>query len=112
VKQSLHDFRHPPRERFLARLNRVLIVLTIAAAAIPFSNYITPSLKEKEEQDKMLAQVEGQLEEAQVLNIRLGREVAALRNDPEYLGMFARDRVDPGFMRPGETIFRLGPRRQ
>ena len=43
---------------------------------------------------------------------RLTREVTLLSNDGEYLGMFARDRVDGGYMKPGETIFRLAPRKQ
>jgi cell division protein FtsB len=112
VKQSLHDFKHPPRERFLSRLNRVLIALTIAAGSIPFSNYVTPSLNEKAEQDKLLAEMTLQLEEAQMVNARLAREVLALNNDPEYLSLFARDGVREGYMQPGETIFRLSPKRQ
>jgi len=33
-------------------------------------------------------------------------------NDGEYLGLFARDKVGRGYMKAGETIFRLAPRQQ
>jgi cell division protein FtsB len=56
--------------------------------------------------------MEARLEDARMLNKRLAREVNLLQNDPEYLGMFARDRVNPGYMKEGETIFRFAPRSQ
>lgn len=108
MKHAVQDFKHPPHERFLSRLNKVLIVLTICAATIPLSNYAIPGLAEKVAQDIELALLEEELEVAQTVNTRLVREVAALvNNDSEYLAMFARDRVDPGYMADGETIFRL-----
>jgi hypothetical protein len=109
VKHAVHDFKHPPHERFLSRLNKVLIVLTIGAAAIPFSNHVMPGVQEKAAQDRALAEIESQLEEARMANTRFAREVTMLKNDPEFLGLFVRDGVDPGYMADGETIFRLSP---
>jgi cell division protein FtsB len=60
----------------------------------------------------MLAEMEARLDEARMINSRLTREVTLLRNDSEYLSLFARDAVNPGYMKPGETIFRLAQRPQ
>ena len=38
---------------------------------------------------------------------RLTRDVSLLNTDPEYLSLFARDGLTPGYMKEGETIFRL-----
>jgi cell division protein FtsB len=109
VKHAALENKHPRHERFLSRLNKILIVLTIGAAAIPLSYRAMPGVKEKAAQDEALAALDSQLDEARMLNKRLAGEVNMLRNDPEYLGLFARDLVDPGYMEPGETIFRLTP---
>ena len=36
-------------------------------------------------------------------------EVALLQTNPDYLAIYVRDRVNPGYMKPGETIFRFAP---
>jgi cell division protein FtsB len=70
-----------------------------------------PGVTEKARQDQLLTEMESQLDEARMVNKRLSGEVTMLRNDPEFLGLFARDSVDPGYMKPGETIFRLSVRK-
>ena len=77
---------------------------------VPLTYRSLPGVSEKASQDKMLAAAEAELEEARMINSRLAREVSLLRNDSEYLSLFARDAVNPGYMKPGETIFRLAPR--
>ncbi|MEO6738749.1 MAG: septum formation initiator family protein [Chthoniobacteraceae bacterium] len=79
---------------------------------IPLTYRALPGLSEKVSQDKMIAAAEAELAGANMIKDRLNREVTLLTNDGEYLGMFARDRVDRGYMKPGETIFRLTPRKQ
>jgi cell division protein FtsB len=110
VNPAVQDL-HSPHERLLSRLNKVLILLIAGAAAIPLTNRVLPGVKEKALQDRMLAEVDSKLEEARMTHTRLTREVAALTHDPEYLSVFARDAVDPGYMGSGETIFRLAPRK-
>jgi len=112
VKDSSSHFQHAPPERFLSRLNKVLVALIVAAAVIPLTYRVLPGVSEKARQDEMLTALETQLEEARMINSRLSREVTLLRNDSEYLSLFARDAVNPGYMKPGETIFRLTPRQQ
>ena len=110
MKDAVSHFRPPPPEGFLARLNKVLIALIVAAAVVPLTYRALPGVSEKASQDKMLAAAEAELEEARMINSRLAREVSLLRNDSEYLSLFARDAVNPGYMKPGETIFRLAPK--
>ncbi len=64
-----------------------------------------PALKARTEQKTALAKIRADVESAQILNQRNVREVARLRNDPEYLGLIARDKLE--LMKPGETIFRF-----
>ena len=110
MKDAPSHFRPAPPEGFLARLNKVLIALIVAAAVVPLTYRALPGVSEKASQDKMLAAAEAELEEARMINSRLAREVSLLRNDSEYLSLFARDAVNPGYMKPGETIFRLAPK--
>ena len=111
MKDAASHFQNAPPERFLSRLNKVLIAL-ILAAVIPLTSHVLPGVSEKARQDEMLTGMETQLEEARMVNSRLAREVTLLRNDSEYLSLFARDAVNPGYMKPGETIFRLPQRQQ
>ena len=112
MKDAASHFQHAPPERFFPRLNKVLVALTVAAAAIPLTYHALPGVSEKVRQDEMLTAMETQLDESRMINSRLAREVTLLRNDSEYLSLFARDAVNPGYMKPGETIFRLTQRPQ
>ena len=112
MKDAASHFRSAPPEGFLSRLNKVLIALIIATAVIPLTYRALPGLCEKVSQDQMIAAAEAELAEANMIKDRLTREVTLLTNDGEYLGLFARDKVDRGYMKAGETIFRLAPRQQ
>jgi len=112
VPAAASEFKHAPRECFLSRLNKVLLVLIAVGVALPLSYRSLPVVKEKAVQDTRLVEMEGRLEDARMLNKRLAREVNLLQNDAEYLGIFARDRVNPGYMKEGETIFRFAPQGQ
>ena len=112
MKAAASDFHHSPPERFLSRLNKVLLVLIVAVALVPLSYRVMPGVSEKVRQDEMLSAAEAQLEEARMVNNRLAREVTLLRNDSDYLGLHARDKINPGYMKPGETIFRLSAKTQ
>ena len=111
MKDAASHSRSNAPEGFLPRLNKVLLILIVGTAVIPLTYRALPGLGEKVTQDKMIADAESELAEANMIKDRLNREVTLLQNDPEFLGMFARDRVDRGFMKTGETIFRLTPKK-
>ena len=112
MKDAASHSRSNSPEGFLPRLNKVLLALIVGTAVIPLTYRALPGLGEKVSQDRMVATAEAELAEANMIKDRLTREVTLLTNDGEYLGMFARDRVDRGYMKTGETIFRLTPRKQ
>ena len=112
MKDIASHSRSSSSEGFFPRLNKILLILIVGTAVIPLTYRALPGLGEKLSQDKMIADCEAELAEANMVKDRLTREVTLLQNDGEYLGMFARDRVDRGYMKTGETIFRLTPRKQ
>ena len=112
MKDAASHSRPAPPEGFCPRLNKILIALIVATLVLKFSYRALPGLSEKASQDKMIAAAEAELAEANMIKDRLTREVTLLTNDGEYLGLFARDKVDRGYMKAGETIFRLAPRQQ
>jgi cell division protein FtsB len=101
------EFKLAPPERHLSRLNKVLVALIAAGTVVPFLFRTLPVVKEKASQDASLAAVETELEETRMLYTRLTREVYLLQNDPEYMSIYARDQVSPGYRKEGETIFRF-----
>jgi cell division protein FtsB len=101
-----------PRDKILSRLNKVLVVLIAVGLALPFAYRRIPLVQEKAALDKSLADAETLLVKAQMLNKRLEREVKLLQTNPEYLAIYVRDRVNPGYMEKGETIFRFAPSSQ
>lgn len=85
--------------------------MIVAAAVIPVTYHSLPGRSEKVAQDKLIAQADAELAEANMVRTHLSREVTLLSNDGDYLAVFARDRVDQGYMKAGETVFRLTPQR-
>ena len=110
MKDEASHTRSAQPGRILTRLNKILLALIVATAVVPLTYRALPGLSEKASQDKMIAAAEAELAEANMIKDRLTREVTLLTNDGEYLGLFARDKVDRGYMKTGETIFRLAPK--
>ena len=101
------EFGYSSRERIWSKLNKCLGVLIAVGVVLPFAYRSLPVVREKSAQDARLAELEARLEDARMNHRRLSREVDLLHTDSEYLALFARDKLDPGFMKEGETIFRL-----
>jgi len=100
------EFKRRQDRSYLQVLNRVIIGLLVVLFAIGMLACFYPALKVRKEQKTALAKIQADVEAAKILNQRNIREVARLRNDPEYLGLIARDKLD--LMKEGETIFRFG----
>ena len=88
-------------------LNRLLIfaiILTICAGgALAF----IPLIKQRSETTRRIEALQAELAREKALLLRNTREVELLKNNPEYVEMIARDRLN--MMKPGETIIRLEP---
>jgi cell division protein FtsB len=86
----------------------VILGLALAAGLVVVVTYRSlPWVKEKAAQDARAAELQEKLDQAQMLNHRLNREITRLQNDPDFLAVYARDRVVPGYMKPGEIIYRI-----
>ncbi|MEO7933524.1 MAG: septum formation initiator family protein [Chthoniobacterales bacterium] len=99
------EFKRRKDRSYLQVLNRVIIGLLVVLFIIGMLACFYPALKARAEQKTALAKIKADVEAAQILNQKNLREVARLRNDPEYLGLIARDKLE--LMKPGETIFRF-----
>ncbi len=89
----------------LNALNRVLVILVLAAGVIGGAAALIPQftkLSEMQQHTRRLEIEVAQLEHTLVAN---EREIQLLTNNREYIELKARDRLD--MMQPGETIFRI-----
>jgi len=106
-EQELLLERHERRVRLLTAFNRViafLIVVGIVAAAVA---YILPELRRQRDAQAQVEALRRQVETRRIEVARQTRQVSWLQNNPEYLGIYARDKFD--LMKEGETVFRLEP---
>lgn len=101
------EIGYSSRDRIWSKLNKCLGVFIAVGIVLPLAYRSLPVVKEKAAQDAKVAELESRLETALMQHRRLARDVSMLKTDPEYLSMFARDSLAPGYMKEGETIFRL-----
>lgn len=106
MTDAASQFKHPPREHFFPRFNKVLLVLIAVVLGSPLAFRSLPIVKEKAGQDAAIAKADADLAVEQMMKTRLEREVRLLQHDSEYLSIFARD-LNPGYMAPGETVFQM-----
>ena len=101
------EFGYSSRDRIWAKLNKCLGVFIAVGIVLPLAYRSLPVVKEKSAQDARVAELEARLETALMQHRRLTRDVSMLGTDRDYLSIFARDGLTPGYMKPGEIIFRL-----
>lgn len=107
MKDVASELGRRPRTSIWSRFN-VILGLALAAGLVVVMTYRSlPWVKEKDAQDARAAQLQDKLDQAQMLNQRLNREITRLQNDPDFLAVYARDRVVPGYMKQGEVIYRV-----
>ncbi len=99
------SYRH--RTNVWNRLNVCLGVLIAIVVAFTLGFHALPFVKEKSTQDMKIGELGKNLDAARMFNKRLALEVRLLQTDPDFLAVYARDRLTPGYMREGETIFRI-----
>jgi cell division protein FtsB len=99
------EFKRRKDRSALQILNRIILGLVVLLMLIAMLAGFYPALKSRSDQRAALARIKGEVETAQLLYQRNTRDVVRLKNDPEYLGLIARDKLD--LMNKGETIFRF-----
>ena len=106
---SYGQYEHARDDNGFRILNRLLIFIIIVALCIGSIIASIPVYKQSREQNAKLIQLQKDLAREKTLLLRRTREEQLLRNDPGYLEIVSRDRLD--VMKPGETILHLEPPR-
>jgi cell division protein FtsB len=86
-------------------LNRLMVMLIALAGITLVICAFVPELKKQRGQTARLEQLKADIEKQKTLLSQRTREVDLLKNDPGYVEILARDRLD--LMKEGETIYRL-----
>ncbi len=104
VYQEFDDSRD---DWFHSLLNRALYFLVFLAALILITCWFLPLVRDQQKEQLALQSLREQVNQERSLLDRRTRQLNLLQNDPGYIELIARDKLD--LMRPGETIFRLDP---
>ena len=86
-------------------LNRLVLLLICVGLAAAVGLAMIPEWKRLEGMRATLADKQTERDQELTLQRKQQREVQLLQNNPEYLELVARDKLD--LMKEGETIFRL-----
>jgi cell division protein FtsB len=86
-------------------LNRVLGALIVFAVIALIICAFMPELRKQKEQAARMEVLRAEIEKQKAALNQRTREVDLLKNDPGYVEVLARERLD--LMKEGETIFRL-----
>lgn len=81
--------------------------MLIAAILILMICWFLPLLKERQKQQLALQSLEQQLAQEKLVYKREEKKLAWIQNDPNYLELLARDKLD--LKKPEEKIFRVEP---
>ena len=88
-------------------LNRLLVLLIALAVIALIICAFLPALRRGRDQADRLEDWKKELDAQNAIYAQRTREVGLLKNDPDYVAVLARDRLD--MMKDNETIFRLEP---
>ena len=97
-----------PRDDWIrSLLTRILYLLVLVAALILLVCWFLPLVKERQRQQVALQNLKQQVEQERATYNKQSKKLTLLENDPAYMELLARDKLD--LMKPGETIFRMEP---
>lgn len=86
-------------------LNRLLVLLIALAVITLIICAFLPALRRGRDQADRLENLKKDLDAQNAILTQRTREVSLLKNDPGYVEVLARGRLD--MMKPDETIFRI-----
>lgn len=101
------ELKQRRQETVWHRLNRLVLALVVLAVLFAIGCLFLPLLNVRRDQAERVEHLKEQIGKQKLALQRRDREVELLQNDPEYMEVMARDRLD--LMKEGETIFRLEP---
>ena len=86
-------------------VNRTAFTILLVTGCVAMAVLSVPQARKLRSLSEELARVNARETHVRAQKERRGRELAALRNDPAYLELVARDRLD--LYRSGERIYRI-----
>jgi cell division protein FtsB len=101
------ESRSRPSDGIWYSLSKVMLMLIVLSAAVPFAYSFLPEVSKRREQRARIETLTSEVENLRMKLARSEREENLLRNDPEYMAIIARDKLD--LMKEGEMIYRLDP---
>lgn len=101
------EFRSRPAEGVWHSLNKFVLTLIVLAAGVPIAYSFLPEVSRRKEQNARIEALKALVDERRMELARNTREEYLLKHDPEFAGIYARDRLD--LMKEGEVIYRIDP---
>ncbi|MGK0184970.1 MAG: cell division protein FtsB [Verrucomicrobiales bacterium] len=95
----------PEKETIWQTLSRITVTLIIVAALGVALTFFIPELDHQKALDRDIVRLEAERQEALATRDDLKRELRLLNDDPEYLEIKARDRLN--MYKEGETILQI-----
>jgi cell division protein FtsB len=107
VRAVYEDYAEPREDWLRGLLNRILYLLVFSAVIILLVCWFLPLVREQQKQQSALQALKEQVAQERASLNKQSKKLNLLQNDPSYIEMLARDKLD--LMKPGETIFRMEP---
>lgn len=101
------DYKQRKQQGVWHFLNRLLALLIVFAVITLILCAFLPELRKGREQAARQEDLKKEIETQKTILSQRTKQVDLLKNDPGYVEILARDRLD--MMKEGETIFRLEP---
>ena len=87
------------------KLTKAVVFLLIIAALLAVAVWYLPLIKQNERMRAEILRLEGEVTKEKKIAMRRKVAIEALRNDPETVERYAREKL--GLARPGETVIRF-----
>jgi cell division protein FtsB len=87
------------------KLTKAVVFLLITAALLAVAVWYLPLIKQNERMRAEILRLEDEVTQEEKIAMRRKVAIDALRNDPETVERYAREKL--GLARPGETIIRF-----
>ncbi len=87
------------------KLTKAVVFLLIIAALLAVAVWYLPLIKQNERMRAEILRLEGEVTEEKKIAMRRKVAIEALRNDPETVERYAREKL--GLARDGETVIRF-----
>ena len=87
------------------KLTKAVVFLLIIAALLAVAVWYLPLIKQNERMRAEILRLEGEVTEEKKIAMRRKVNIEALRNDPETVERYAREKL--GLAKPDETVIRF-----